>query len=80
MQNNNMTINNDIIMDSTQINSTGIRNYFGNQSARLVQTVGSGDNSMTLWLAGDGKQAIETNAEPILDTDADWSEAIGLFA
>ena len=61
------------------MNSIGIRKYFGKQDAVEVKSVGTGDIKLTLWRAADGKEAIETNADPVLDTDANWDDYLEAF-
>jgi len=58
------------------MNSIGINKYFDDQTSKAIWSTGEGDNRVTLWRAADGKQAIETNGDPILDSDPEWWTAL----
>lgn len=55
-------------------NSIGIQKWAANQNVEQVWVTGEGDNQLVGWLRADGARAIETNADPVFDTEEGFEE------
>jgi len=54
--------------------SIGIRQWAGEMDIWEVWSIGEGDSRLIGWRRGDGEHAIETNADPVWESDEGFQE------
>lgn len=60
---------------SKEINSAGIRAAFGdNMELEILDTTGEGDSKMTLYRTRTGVEVIETNGDPVFESESGFAE------
>lgn len=56
-----------------QSGSIAIQGELDRVGGKKIETIGEGDATLTLWELGDGRRVVETNGDPVWDTDDGFS-------
>lgn len=56
-------------------NSIGINKWANGQSIECAGSSGEGDSKITGWVRADGARAIETNGDPVFESEDGFEEA-----